>query len=94
MIIRLLPFVLVAGCAQTAADIASPDAEERCAAERAQALVGRVATQELAGQALQLSGAKTLRWLQPGMAVTMEYRAGRLNITLDDKNRVTGVTCG
>ena len=32
--------------------------------------------------------------IKPGMMVTMEYRAGRLNIDVDEANVITNVRCG
>ncbi|HWH17124.1 MAG TPA: I78 family peptidase inhibitor [Allosphingosinicella sp.] len=79
-----------------------PDVEEipvhggggSCTETRAQPLVGRAATSELGAEAMRLTGANAIRWIQPGSAVTMDYRPGRLNIHLDAQNRVTRFTCG
>ena len=57
-------------------------------------LVGRPASSELGTEAVRRSGARSLRWIQPGDAVTMDYRTDRLNIRLDSRNRVEGFTCG
>ncbi len=65
-----------------------------CNAARAQPLVGREATGEVGAEALRLSGARTLRWIPLGNAVTMDYREDRLNIELDGRNRVTRIRCG
>lgn len=65
-----------------------------CKADPAQSLIGREASSELASEALRLSGAGVMRWLRPGEIVTMEYRADRLNITIDAQNRVTKISCG
>lgn len=65
-----------------------------CDAEAARGLVGQVATAELGAEALRLTGARGLRWIQPGQAVTMDYRPDRLNIELDAQNRVTEIRCG
>ena len=35
-----------------------------------------------------------IRVIRPGMAVTMDYLAGRINFGLDAANRITTVTCG
>ena len=51
-----------------------------CDAAAAQALVGRASSDALGAEALRLSGAATLRWIEPDSMVTMEYRADRLNI--------------
>lgn len=89
------------GCAATGgkgaseAPPASPiNGAEECDAAAASGLGGRQATSELAGEAMRLTGARTVRWLQPGQAVTMEYRADRLNIHLDARNVTERFTCG
>jgi hypothetical protein len=66
----------------------------RCEAGKAQALVGQSASGELGARASALTGARTIRWVQPGQMVTMDYRTDRLNIELDGRNRVTGIKCG
>lgn len=66
----------------------------RCDASRAQSLVGQQATAELGARAVALTGARTIRWIQPGQVVTMDYREDRLNISLDARNRVEQVSCG
>lgn len=93
MIARALPVLLLAACAPTPAPepVQPPPA---CFVEKAQTLLGRPATQELATEALRLTGARTVRWMRPGMAVTMDYRADRLNILIDDTNMVTRLSCG
>ena len=68
--------------------------ESGCDAAAANGLVGQAATAELGAEALRLTGARAIRWIQPGQAVTMDYRADRLNIKLDAQNRVEGITCG
>ena len=35
-----------------------------------------------------------MRLIRPGMAVTMDYSAERLNITLNDAGTIESVTCG
>lgn len=75
-----------------APEIAMP--EQPCSTEQAQGLIGQPGTAELATDALRRTGAKTVRWIRPGMAVTMDFRSDRLNIELDDANRVTRLSCG
>jgi hypothetical protein len=66
----------------------------RCDASGAQNLVGQQATQGLGARALELTGARTIRWIRPGDVVTMDYREDRLNIHLDGRGRVERLTCG
>lgn len=82
------------GCTTLAADMPHAVPPEKCDAQPAQSLIGRQATAALAAEAQRLSGAETVRWLQPGQAVTMEYRYNRLNILLDKDNRVESINCG
>lgn len=70
------------------------EAEGMCDSSRAQSLVGRPASSELGAEALRLTGARGLRWIQPGQAVTMDFRPDRLNIELDSQNRVVKLRCG
>lgn len=92
----LLAAGLLMGCATV-----SPEEEQvpehgagRCEAAPVQDLIGRERSEALGAEALRRSGAATLRWIPPGTAVTMDYRADRLNIELDDRNRATGLRCG
>ena len=90
--------MLTGACAPTAAEERVPEhgvsPGYRCDAAPAQSLDGRQATSELGAEALKRTGARTIRWIQPGQAVTMDYREDRLNIALDAHNRVTRVSCG
>ena len=65
-----------------------------CDATPAQSLVGRESNAELGAEAMRLSGAGKLRWIPKGAMVTMDHREDRLNIELDENNRVTRIRCG
>jgi hypothetical protein len=41
-----------------------------------------------------LSGAKNIRWIAPGMAVTQDYREDRLNLDTDEKGKIIRAHCG
>lgn len=92
---RLLPLALLLGaCAATTQPPVVGGSEQACKADGLSDLVGRPADSALGAEALQRSGAKVLRWIQPGMAVTMDYRRDRLDIHLDAHNVVAKVSCG
>ena len=40
------------------------------------------------------TNARIARVLRPGDAATMDYRAERLNILIDDNGRISGLRCG
>ena len=65
-----------------------------CSAEGLGDLVGQPATQSLGAEAMRRSGARMLRWIRPGDAVTMDYSEHRLNIHLDERGRVQSFACG
>jgi hypothetical protein len=54
--------------------------------------------QSLVGQGRDVLAAMTLpqgtRVIEPGMAITEDYRADRLNLDLDAGGRITRVWCG
>ena len=65
-----------------------------CNAAPAQFAVGRTVDPTLRTEALQRSGASTLRVIRPGDIVTMEFSSQRLNLELDPDGRVARVRCG
>jgi hypothetical protein len=65
-----------------------------CDADRARSLIGRPASSGRGAEAQRLTGGRGIRWIQPGQAVTMDYRPDRINIELDAKNRVVRIACG
>jgi hypothetical protein len=88
---------LVLGCAQPAPAPASatlPVPPGECAAETARLLEGKVFDADIQAQAQRLTGARSVRVVRPGQAVTMDFNPFRLNIELDASDRVLRVRCG
>ncbi|MFP7723244.1 I78 family peptidase inhibitor [Lysobacter sp. A3-1-A15] len=76
-------------------DPTPPMPVDSCDADAARpAAIGRVATAAVVEQARIDASADMARVIKPGMMVTMEYRAGRLNIDVDENNVITHVRCG
>ena len=65
-----------------------------CSDEKLGIFTGQSASQELGAQILAASGARTLRWVPKGGAVTMDYRPDRVTVSLDEANRVERLSCG
>ena len=86
-VLLLLTFLSTLGCAT----VREP---RLCDTTCADTLIGSPATASLGTQVLKLTGARALRWIQPGTMVTMDFRADRLNIRLDANNRITKIDCG
>jgi len=66
----------------------------RCDAGAVRQFVGSLATADLGSVVLQRSRARSIRWIQPNSAVTMDYRQDRLNAKLDARNFITALDCG
>ena len=82
------------GCATTPPQPEDTGSSASCDASKAERLVGEPRSNAVGAEALRLTGARTLRWVPKGGAITMDYSESRLNIWLDGKNRVERVTCG
>lgn len=65
-----------------------------CDASKAQWAVGKTVDDALLSKAKADSGATLIRTLRPGQVTTMEYRAERLNLRVDEKGKVLDVNCG
>lgn len=96
----LLP---LAACSSTppTADIAptQPKPEpaglgSHCHAETLTALSGQMASQEVIDRAVRDAGARTIRVVKPGMAVTMDYREDRVTVRVDEQNKIISASCG
>lgn len=66
----------------------------QCHAERAQQYLGETATASLGATLLERTEARSLRWIPPRSAVTMDYRPDRLNVEYDDAMVITAIRCG
>ncbi len=89
--------LMMGGCMPTLEDEEIPTREDprfTCDAGKVQSMIGQVASQSLGGEAVRTSGARTMRWIAPDSAYTMDFRTDRLNIHLDARNRVTKINCG
>lgn len=85
----LLPLLLMA-CVPAPPDVPPPmPPEDACGASALQSLVGQPAS---VLQTMRFAG--PVRIIRPGMAVTMDYRADRLNIEIDAGEQIIRVTCG
>lgn len=92
--------VTVAGCtaplnnAQTVSGDAKDPVLAGCDATKLQYAVGQKSSTALGAKLMQESGAKTLRWMPPRTAATMDFRSDRLNIAYDDTMIITAIDCG
>jgi Peptidase inhibitor I78 family len=73
---------------------ATSEESAMCDAAKAQFAVGQTYSDTLAAEAKAAAGAKVVRQLLPGQAVTMEFRGDRLNLETGEGGRVVSVRCG
>ena len=73
---------------------ASPADALACDSAKAQWTLGNPADAALLEKARANAGAELARILSPGQAVTMEYRAERLNLRVNEAGVVQSVNCG
>ena len=70
-----------------------PEHPDRCDHRKAQWAVGKAASRELLEKARVAAGAETARFLRLGEPTTLEYRFGRLNLSVDAQDIVRRVEC-
>ena len=93
--LAVLPAVLwLAACAGHPTDPAAPPIAGACNAEAAQAWIGKPATEANVQAAFKATGAKSLRSLKPGDAMTMDYRTDRVNVVQDANGAIEKISCG
>ena len=95
--LRLFPFALIAlaGCAAAPAERAAIDRDAGvCDASALATLIGQQASEETGRRLMEVSRAKSLRWVPPGGMVTMDYSPQRLTVQLDGQNRIASAKCG
>ena len=89
-----LSLVSLAACTSIQPAEPAPPALDACLPANLDRFAGQAATGELGARMLASSGKTTLRWVQPGMMVTMDFREDRLTVYLDAANKVERASCG
>ena len=90
LLLATVPLVLCVGCT-----IPIPVVTSRtCHAESAIGYVGQRHSERIGRIVKDKTQAAFVRVLTPETVVTQEFRAGRVNIAIDDKNLVTRIYCG
>ena len=65
-----------------------------CGANKVQQFVGQLADSPTRQKVVSTSGAATIRWIEPGMMVTQDYRSNRLNAYLGGNGKIGSFNCG
>lgn len=66
----------------------------QCDANGLGRFIGQQRSPRVENRIKRVSGAKLVRWLEPGAIMTMDFRPDRLNINIDERGRITGSRCG
>lgn len=82
-----------AGTTPAPAPVAGVAEGTSCGAEKFAAYIGKKATDHAIAAIRAAHGDQPMRVLKPGTAVTMDYRAERLNVSVDDSNTITRFAC-
>ncbi len=91
--LAVILFALLGGCS-TVTPAPLPPASGPCNDSGLGAYLSQPASADLGARMLAQSGARILRWVPYGSAVTMEFSPERLTVSLDRQNRVEGAHCG
>jgi hypothetical protein len=70
------------------------DDGDMCGQSLVQNYVGLRANDTVREEVMRRSGAATVRWVEPGMAVTMDFRADRMTAELNEDGVVVSLRCG
>lgn len=92
--LMLLGLTACAGASGPGPETPPAAAEGPCRNEGLDSFVGQKASAEAGAALLKASGATTLRWGGPGMAMTMDYRADRLTVSYDAGMVIMSARCG
>lgn len=92
--LSLLPLAACTVAQSDATPDTLPPVPAECRNEVLAQFVGQQASQDLGARMLAASGARTIRWVPKGGAVTMDFSPHRLTVQLDGSNRVEHASCG
>jgi len=94
-IIATLPlFFAASACASANPPDGPPSMGGSCRSEGLGQFTGQRASAQLGSDMLRVSGARVIRWVPLGGAVTMDFSPARLTVQLDGANRVQSANCG
>lgn len=65
-----------------------------CSAAGTDRFLGQAGTSETGAAIKRATHAAVLRWAPPGYMLTMDFRADRVTVKLDESHKITGINCG
>lgn len=94
ILLPLMVLLLSMGACATLPPDGPPRPISGCNAEGARWAIGREPSGDVVERARVESGSATVRVIHPGDAVTEDLRGDRLNVTVNARNAIDGVSCG
>ncbi|MDQ2701644.1 MAG: I78 family peptidase inhibitor [Pseudomonadota bacterium] len=73
---------------------APPSLEMQCVAEAGSWAIGKGVDDDIVERVRVDTRSKSVRVIRPGQAVTMDYRVDRVNIKLNERDAIVGISCG
>ncbi|MDG6347343.1 I78 family peptidase inhibitor [Luteimonas sp. 8-5] len=71
-----------------------PPLAESCNAEAASWAMGHAVSDDIVERIRVETGSQSVRVIRPGQPVTMDYRGDRVNIKLNERDAIVGISCG
>jgi len=94
-IVLFAPALLLACSTAPAAPIVHGETPgHTCQEAGTDAYVGKAGTRGNGAAIKHATNAAVLRWAPPGVMLTMDYRADRVTVWLDDRHKITKIRCG
>jgi len=91
----LLALTPLAACATPAEPIVHGETPgHTCDATGTDHFIGQPGNSETGAAILKATHAANLRWGPPGYAMTMDFRADRVTVALDEAYKITKINCG
>ena len=97
----LAPALAVAACAAAPANSDAPAAAApvpasagECNAAGTERFIGQRRSPETGDAILAATGSRQIRWITPGMMVTMEFLPSRVTVHVGEDGRITRIVCG
>ncbi len=88
------PLILPPAYGTPSAPVQTAAAAGECNGAGLARFAGQAATAASGAEMLRVSGARTIRWVQPGMMVTMDFSPQRLTVYLARGNVIERANCG
>jgi hypothetical protein len=87
-----LPLLGLAACATTPP--LPPQETFQCTAEPAAWAIGKAPTDDVVERIRQDTHSRVTRVIHPNDAITMDYSGARVNIKVNERNAIVGISCG